>query len=243
MRIRHAPVALAIAVVTFGLPCTVLAEPDVEDGWALVVEGSTQFPTFAGGGVRAETPWNLDLRVDAGFLPQGYGKVVNDLAQDLGGYDEATAFVIEESFEESFVLRVGGAWHPFGGGFYLGIGYAWLDLSGDVTNTEALLAAIPGAGALPAGFEGSVPIDTTVHMIQGELGYEWEIVSHLELRLALGISGTVGSRVDLGVPPGLPPILDTQARALERIGEPYLEGIIEDYLHTVTGTIGLGYRF
>ena len=86
-------------------------------------------------------------------------------------------------------------------------------------------------------------IDTTLHMLQAELGYEWEIIDHLVLRFALGASATLGGTVDFGVPPGLPPILEEQGRELARVGSDYLEGILTDYLHTPTGTIALGYRF
>lgn len=237
---------LLTALLVTSVPLSASAEPDAGDeerGWAVVVEGGTQFPVFAGGGVRLEMPLNLSVHGDLGVLPQAYGKLVNDVAQDIGSYDDATAFIIDQAFEDSLVYRVGGAWHPFGGGFYLGLTYAFVDLSGSVSDQEALEQALPGAQDLPDGFSGSVPIDTTLHMLQGELGYQWEILPHLLLRVALGVSATLDGSVDFGVPRGLPPALEDQARELERIGEDYLEGILTDYVHTPTGTIAIGYRF
>ena len=96
MRTRSTAVSrLLVAVVVLGSVPGLADEPATvsdEDEWSFVVEGSTQFPLFAGGGIRVESPWDLDFRFDAGFLPEGYGRTVNDIAQDLGGYDDATAF-------------------------------------------------------------------------------------------------------------------------------------------------------
>ncbi len=231
--------AVIVTVVVLSAPCPARAEET--NDWNLVGAFGTDFPLEVGGGLRLEMPYHLEVQGTVGFLPEGYSDVANDVGQQLGDYDDVTARLIDQTLQDALVFRGLVGWHPFGGGFFVQLGYSHIGVTGEVNLRDLANSFLPGSGL--AGLLPGNPIvdgDADIDQLQGLVGYEWELGGNLVVRGALGFVYTFGAstHIDVGG-------LDLPAPADELIhqGEEYVASIFTDYFHVPTATVEIGYRF
>ena len=239
MRTQRWLVALVVAVVLLVAPRLVRAEP--ADGWNLVGAFGTDFPLEVGGGLRIEMPYHLEIQGTVGFLPEAYSDVANDVGQQFGDYDDVTARLIDQTLQDALVFRGLVGWHPFGGGFFVQVGYSHIGVTGEVNLRDLANSFLPGSG-LGELLPGSPIVngDADIEQLQGLVGYEWELGSSFVVRGAVGFVYTFGASAHLDVAR-----LDLPAAAngLVHQGEDYVSSIFTDYFHVPTATIEIGYRF
>lgn len=239
MNIRKWGVALIVIVVLGVAPR--LARAEATEDWNLVGAFGTDFPLEVGGGLRVEMPYHLEVQGTVGFLPEGYSDVANDVGQQFGDYDDTTARLIDQTLQDALVFRGLVGWHPFGGGFFVQVGYSHIGVTGDVDLRDLANSFLPGSGL--GGLLPGNPIvngDASIEQVQGLVGYEWELGSNLVVRGALGFVYTFGASAHLDVAQ-----LDLPAPADRLIaqGEDYVASIFTDYFHVPTATLEIGYRF
>jgi hypothetical protein len=214
-----------------------------ESPWHLGVEASTDVPMSVGGRASLEGPLRLRLTTGFGVLPEPYVALTNAVAVGLGGYDQATADVVESAIASSFVWRTQLGWRFVPEwGFYADLGYTLVTLGGGASAAE-LLALSTGEQAPPEAQSKEFDVASTLHMFVIEAGYEWVLVEHLVLRGALGFAATLGATTSVEE--------EFAVGALERIvvdafaarSERYLNDVYTSYVFTPVITAGVGYRF
>ena len=91
-------IALSLTFVTATMPA-VHAEVPESSPWSFGVEALTDFPVQVGGGLYAETPQRIQLRMSVGVMTAAYLYAVNALAQGAGWYNQVTADLISDALE------------------------------------------------------------------------------------------------------------------------------------------------
>lgn len=225
----------AIAALLLGAALPARARPAEH----VRVEAVTTAPIHLGAGIVAELPARLRLTGAIGYLPPFYVDGINRVSRDLGGYDERTAQVIAQSLDSSFVGRAHLGWRPFAGaGFYVEAGYGLVALGGG-TSEETVLALALGLD-LPEAPGHRYDVDTTLHMLDAEIGWEWWVADRLSLRLGLGAATTLDANSTVAPSSGRGiPLLGS---ALASLAENRLDDLLERYVHTPTLTFALGWR-
>lgn len=202
----------------------------------------TDLPVQIGGRLTAEFPYRLRLSTSLGVMPSPYIKLVNAIVVSAGGYTQDTADALVATLANSLVWRTHLGWRPWRG-LYVEIGYGVTFLGGGVTG-ETILALTTGtkppqgSGAASRNYDARL----TLHMLDVEIGYElFFFKRRLALRFSLGYAGVMGAntsvkrKFDVQNPVAWNLFTDAMSHAIT--------DAVKTYFHTVTISVGLGYRF
>ena len=220
--------------------------------WSLRLEANTDMPLHLGAGLLLETPARFRVRTGFGFISKAYVSGANALVQGLSdSYDEQDAALVESALGQSFLWRNQVGIRPFrSAGFYLHAGYSLAKISGSASGFDVVDAAFNlnerEREAMMRLIEGnsSVEIDSTLHMLDGELGWEWWPSSHISLRIGLGWAYTMAASASLSVK--AQPQTDAEEAVLAQIeeeGSQKLSELYTAYFHPPSLNIALGLRF
>lgn len=121
-----------------------------------------------------------------------------------GGYLPPISFTMNNTPMDFSVknLNVRGRWHPFAGGFFLGLGFGWQSLGGSAIQTIDV-----GGTPVPA----KVELDLSNLYLTPHLGWFWTLGGFLfgvEAGWQLGLGGTVDTGVSI-TDPSLQALLTT----------------------------------
>ena len=218
--------------------------------WSVRLEGITDAPLQIGAGLLIEAPARLRLRSSVGVMSGTYIRWSNALIDAIEeDYPEQAAELISNSLENSLVWRTQLGLRPFAHtGLYVHGGYTYVRLGGAVTGAELLEAAlaidVEEGDTSQMRVADEVEIDSALHMIDAELGWEWWPATRLSIRLGVGLSYTFSSSSEVTARFDADRDVDPDRVAeLERAGEDYLNLVYQNYLHPPTVTLALGWRF
>jgi hypothetical protein len=228
---RTATLVLVLSVVT--------AAPSAAGKWSANVGFGTTFPVSTGGRISAVSPFGIEVAGSMGVLPEAYVSAINDVVISLGGYDEVTADVIEQSLDTSMVTTVS-LGLPLAGGVKIRGGYGLVSLGGSSTLADAV--AVASDAALPPELAGvTVDASATLHLFIVELGGAVSLTRHLGMNLGIGGAFTLEavSNIDAEVP-GVP---SQTVSAFAAEGEAYLRDLFLSYGNTPILSMYFHYSF
>ena len=215
-----------------------------ERAWSFGAELVTDFPIQVGAGFHAETPQGIRLHTSVGLLPSPYLDTINAFCEALDWYEPLTSDLITAALENSLVLQVRLGWKPWAEyGFYFYGGYGLAALGGGLSGAE-VLSALTGVNLnAPALANRAFNVDSTLHMANVEVGWEWMLNQNLALRVSLGGAFTVGSKTE--VKPSWTPMPAAQnaVQNLAKATEVYLDDVYAGYVHTIVLSVAAGWRF
>ncbi len=207
------------------------------------VELGTDFPVQVGPLVRVEMPNRIRFSTGLGVMPSVYLDSINAVAVSAGWYDALTADLLTLAMENSLVWTTRVGWRPMEErGLYVQGGYNLVTLGGGLSGVE-LVSAVTGQ-SLPsdAGVGRTMNVESTAHMLNLEVGWEWTVFQNGLVRSGLGGAFTVGSNTEIS-PNWTPrPRIQPAVETLTSGGETYLTSVIQDYVHTVVITISAGWQ-
>lgn len=248
-------VALALLVVA-AAPVAHAADAASHRAWSVRPEVLTDAPIHAGAGVLLELPGRVRVHTALGLLPESYVGLINDAVGAIApGYSDAEAELVEGTLQRSLVWRTQVGWRPLPKrGLYLHLGYGMVTLGGDNT-AEELLEGLTGrsfdeqtttpplrGGGQPSASGRTFTAGSTLHMLGGELGWEWTLWRQVSLRTGLAWSYTVAAQATVSA--------DFEARTpagkllladLERASEEYLVDTYRSYVHPPSVVVALGW--
>ena len=220
-----------------------------QDDWKTTVELGTDFPIAVGGQVRVVSPVGARLSLGAGVFPGPYLDAINEVVVPFTaetGYDEYDAKVVRDALENSAVIRLH-VGYQFTEHFYAEVGYGWVGLGGSVNGSDALILAtdFEPRGEMPQ-MENALEyaIDSTLHMVNAEVGWEWVDLDPWVFRTALGVAWTVAATTE--VEPSFDvrfPQVRQRLEGLETWTEDYLDDLYTTTVISPTFSVGVGYRF
>jgi hypothetical protein len=204
----------------------------------------TDFPLGVGGRLTVQLPGRWQLATSLGWLPPVYADAINATLIATESTTEAKAKLIKSALENAVSLRFNGGWKPWEDhGFYTSGGYGLFVFHGGVTS-GAVVSAATGL-PLPAGLSEAAPIDVsgTLHQLQVETGWQWNLAPRLLLRTAIGGAFTIAAASKLepstpvaGVPARLPStpigvVSSSPTDLLLRAGEERINSKLESSFH------------
>lgn len=190
---RASVAALSLLGALLAAPTAARAQRPAEP-WFTDLELATEAPLSAGGRLVVESPSRFRLGVGVGVVPQAYVEFINQIALATGGYDEETGEVVTSSISRSVVFRVDLGWKPIPGyGFYVQGGYRRMRFGGEVGGSP-LFALIEEAEPAQPDFY-TYDVESTLHALDVELGWQWLLPAQLTLRAGLGFAATLGAEV------------------------------------------------
>ncbi len=210
--------------------------------WHLDFTAGTQFPIDIAGRVTVEGPLRLQLSTSLGAMPGAYVDAINAVLVGFQVYSQADANLIAAAIKNSLVWRTQLGWRLLENwGFYFQLGYTLVALGGSLTGSEAITAA---TGKQPPNGESRVDVKAAamLHMLGGEIGYQWKLPFGLLIRVAGGAQFTVASSTDLSAP-------SASSRAQQKFepllqaGEDYLNTTFKTYVHAPYISVQVGYAF
>ena len=215
-----------------------------EGRWRGFVGIGTDLPLEIGGQFLVETPVRLRLYLGLGGMPRAYQQATQDVVVAVGGYDAATAEIVQSTLQSAFVLTTGLGWRPAKRrGFVMRAGYRMLRVGGENTGA-AVLANVPGVRIPEAYTQASqtvLQLQSTLHQLSVELGWEWIVKDHLLIRFDVGGSFTLASDHVLSAPDGFEaPQASDQWVATATA---WLDELLRTYGHAPTVGLAVGYRF
>ncbi len=211
--------------------------------WNLSAELVTDLPVQVGARVDTEGPFGLRLSTSLGLMPAGYVDLINAVVVAADGYDDDTAKLVRSALKNSLVWRLHMGWRPFSNlGFYGDLGYGLVAFGGGVT-AEDLISLASGISSPLSDPTGTsvYSVSSTLHMLDVELGWQWELWAGLRLRAAVGLAATVGAKTR--VEPDYLPLLPSSVDVFSRSAEDYLDDIYTSYVFAPVVSLGLGYSF
>lgn len=212
--------------------------------WHFTFEVGTDFPLQLGGHFTLETPGRVQIMTSLGALPSGYVDVMNAIIVGTGGYSAEIGDVVRAALRDSFLLRTRVGWRPFEEyGFYFGAGYTMATVGGDVSGKLliTLLSDDLYNQIVNEVGNGLYAIDTTLHMIDFEIGYRLLVGSGWSFRFALGSAFTVAGSTSVAA---RFTYLDPDIQALvESKTANFLDELYPKYVHPPVLTIAIGYQF
>ena len=235
--------AVVGVLVAFGVasPADARGRGDNQE-WHLHAELVTDAPLQLGARAVVIAPHRLRLSMSLGVMPSAYVNLINDLARAFDWYDPFTAAIIESALGNSLIMRWHAGWQPWEErGFYFELGYTLATLGGGTT-TEQILADATGLEPddRSRSHSRAYQIDSTLHLIDVELGWEWVFDDTWTLRTALGYAGTVASSTT--VEAQFPARFTAAVHAIESGTAAYLDDVYTSYVHTAVLTLGIGFR-
>jgi hypothetical protein len=211
-----------------------------ERRWHLTLAAATSLPIDVGGRIALEGPYRLRLTTSLGFLPNAYVDMSNAILVAAGAYNQATAELIRSSIGSGLVWRIRLGWRPFARyGMYFEAGYGLVTLGGGASAGD-LIASASGF-TLPPGSGAQYEVNSTLHMIDIELGWQWHVWQRrIMLAVAVGFLGTVGSSTS--VTPLTTSAFPALTNAFVRGSAAYLDNIYQSYVFTPTISLVSGYN-
>lgn len=213
-------------------------------GWHLNVEAVTNMPVDMGGRLMLEMPGRIRLATSFGVMPFFYADFVNAVGVGVGLYDQQTAAVLKGTLQNSFVWRVGLEWRPFEkAGFYLGAGYGLVVLNSKLSGASlaGMSLGIPSSSLSLVNFQ----LNSMLHMMNGELGWEFNFLRVMSLRLAVGFIGTVASntKIQAQVSSTVPTQIRTTITNGANTAASLFDNMYRSYIFSPTVSLALGFRF
>lgn len=214
------------------------------------VEAVTDVPVLVGAGVLWEGRRRVRLRSSVGVMPGGYLRLSNALIRGVDAeYPEEAQLLVERAVDDSITWRSQVGIRPFRrAGFYLHAGYTLLGIRGEATGEELIGAAESldeDQGELMRRMNPSgVAMSSRLHLVDMELGWDFELGRRANLRLGAGWSYTFHSstRVKAEFEDDSQMPEDEVAR-FEEVSGKYLDAIYRRYVHPPSLSVAFGVRF
>lgn len=211
--------------------------------WHLEAGVGTDFPVQLGARVGLEMPGRVRVSTSFGVLPGPYVDAINGVLVGLDAYSREEADLVTSTLSSSLVWRTHVGWRPFAdAGFYADLGYGLVTLGGGATASE-LIAGLtkrdlpPGAGGI------NITADSTLHMLDVELGWRFPIGPSFAAWTALGGAFTLASSTSLTPDETGRPLIDAEARKIADAGAKRLDDIYTSYVFTPVLSLGVAYVF
>ena len=226
--------------------------------WTGALEAVTDFPLQLGAAFRVEAPGGFQFGTSVGVLPMGYVDVINALAISTDAYQQETADLVRESLRESLVLKLNVGYRPIADeGFYLDGGYGLVTLGSLVNGQTIMGIPDPRFQQLIVNLEEQTglnmdsvmaanryKIDSTLHMLNAEVGYRLRFGDGWTARFALGAAFTVYGMTSVKaraayVGEGWRAEYNDELMASTK---GYLDSLYTESVHTIIVTVALGHR-
>jgi hypothetical protein len=214
--------------------------PTRESGWALAVEGGTQFPLLVGGRLELELPGRVRIGGELGMAPDAYFDLIEEVAT-VAGVDPAEAATVRRAADEAWSARALVSWAPFGRSFYLAGGYSYTEFSGSMTGDQ-LLDELSMDFADP--FRASATLQSQMHGVLGELGFRF-FVDRFTVRVSAGVSATLAAESQVTTRSDsetADEAFESEIARWSRQAESEMEGWLEQYGIVPSVGLGIGYR-
>lgn len=239
MQPGHVAVSFGTSIL-LATAAPVHAEPD-SNRWSITALAGTDVPLDIAAGLQLETPFRLRLTGTAGWLPRPYARALRDDYVSVYDGAEPVGELLEDAMAGAFVAHGQLGLRPFRDhGFVISAGYAWA-----ANDRDGLLAGeIEGAGsgvlAAADRIGRTFATKLRVHIVDGQLGWQWGIGPGLMLRASLGAQKIVHTTTSLS-PSFTPAEPATVARVID-VAERRLEDAGTG-LWAPQGSVYLGYTF
>lgn len=201
--------------------------------------GST-LPLSVGIAGHVELPYRLLLALEVGWVQPGYVALANDVVVAAGGYDRATARIVQAALADSVLLRASGGWRPFArAGFEVFAGYT-LALLGGGRSTAEMIESLSDPLREYAVVE--VPGGAAVHAFHVGAGWRFDVGERLTLRVSLAYLQAFAASVDvqaLAQRPGTEAFVDEAASTAEK----HLEHSLVTWLKAPALGVFVAWRF
>lgn len=234
---------MVLALVLLWTPWASAEQPD----WETTVEAGTDFPIAVGARATGLISGTVRVSLGAGVFPGSYLDAINAAVVPFtadAGYDADDAQVVKNALKNSAVIRLHGG-YQLTENFYTEVGYGWVGLGGSVTGRDVIVLVTDYPGEVPPGGGANQPreyaIDSTLHMVNVEFGWEWTDLEPWIFRTALGVAWTVAA--DTTVAAEFEPKAPAFNDGLETYAEDYLDDLYTTTIISPTLTFGAGYRF
>ncbi len=209
----------------------------------LNLEFVTDLPLQAGGRIDIDLESGLKLHTTLGGMPEDFIDIINSAVVSLNGYNDQTAQVVAAALKDSLVWRTHVGWlaDPESS-FYLSLGYTLITLGGGVSGEDLLtIASDEKPDDVSAAHVYSV--DSTLHLLDIEVGWRWVFLDTYTFRLAAGFAATIAATTE--VKPQFTPIGDTatKAKKFTQAVETFLDDTYEGNVFTPTLSAAVGVRF
>lgn len=213
--------------------------------WHLTAEAVVTVPMDVGGRVMIEMPGRLRLSSSLGVLPTSFVGLINAGMVGAGVYSQGVGAALESSLGDSLVWRIHAEWRPFAdAGFYFGGGYGLVTFNGNI-NVGAV-ASVSGAN-IPAQYQNALRfnLNSTLHMLNAEIGWEWTVLRFVNIRLAAGFMGTVGSNTTITVQgdSSIPASAKAEAQTQANSAAAFLDTTYQSYVFSPYVSLSTGIRF
>jgi hypothetical protein len=237
---RRAVSAAMLVLATLVVAPTASAD-ETDPRWRGAVAAGTEFPMSFGLRGQVEAPFRLRLSTTLGVMPGPYVGTINAFLVGINAYDRATADLIRAALSSSLMWRTHLGYRPFRlHGFTVEAGYGLVALGGGAS-AATLITAMTGQEAPDSAENKNYKVGSVLHMLDVELGWEWEIVKHFFVRAALGGAFTVGSSTT--IEPDFQPKAPRLTAAFASAGETYLDTTYTTYVFTPVVSLWAGYAF
>ena len=207
------------------------------------MEFVTDLPLQAGGRIDLDLASGLKVHSSLGGMPEDFIDIINSTVVSFNGYNEETAEVVAAALKNSLVWRTHIGWNADPeAGFYLSAGYTLITLGGGVSGEDLLtIASDEKPDDVSAAHVYSV--DSTLHLVDIEVGWRWVFLDTYTLRLAAGFSGTIAANTE--VSPKFTPIGETATKAQKFTDEVevFLDNTYEGNVFTPTVSAAFGVQF
>jgi hypothetical protein len=235
---RRCALALTLGAALLSTPT--YAEPPADD-LRLGVEALTDFPISLGGKVWTELPHGFRLSASLGYMPPFYVDAINGILVGANVYSQSEGDLVRQALQSSLVVRLHAGMRPFSAhGFYFEVGYGLVSLGGGAS-TGQVIAAVTGRSAPsdPSTGQG-YQVESHLHMLDAELGWQWFLGGDVTLRAALGFAGTLGASTT--IKPNFQPRAPAAQDAFTTYGANYLDDLYTSYVFSPVFTLALGFR-
>ncbi len=215
-------------------------DPQSAGNWHVAANAETNFPLDVGLRVQAETPFRLRLATSFGILPEPYVDILNAFLVGVNAYDQTTADLVKSALKASLVWRTHVGYRPFADrGFYAEAGYGLVTLGGGASGAQ-LIAGVTGYPAPASQGKVQFGIQSTLHMANVELGWEWTWLEHFHVRAAVGGAFTFAANTAIHNDANLN---GKAMKSFEVNSAAYLDDLYRTYVFTPVVTFGMGGQF
>ena len=230
--------ALAIAAVAIA---AAPARADV-GGWQIVPTVGTDALLDVEAGVVVEAPFRLRISTAVGVMPHPYVEGIVDILDDVHHFKTPVGPLIDQVVSSPLVWRTMVGFRPWRAhGFYAMVGYGLIALGATGTPAQALDAA--DGQMLPpsdAGAFRELTASSTLHTLDVDLGWRWQLPHRFVIQAGLGGVFTVAASSTI-VPDYVPK--DPASTAMYTAeAAAYLDHIYTKYVYSPTIVVSLGYR-
>jgi hypothetical protein len=211
--------------------------------WHFALGVETDVPVDLAVRAEAETPFRLRLSTSVGFLPGAYVQALNGVLEGAGAYDAATGTLISSTLQSSLVWRTHLGVRPFSKlGLYGDVGYGLVALGGSASTSDVLSAVTGKQFPQTEGTSArAFGINATLHMLDVEIGWTFDVADHVLLRVAIGGAFTLAAPTT--VTPQFTPRAPAAVGQFTSEAATYLSNEMTSYVFTPVLTVGGAYGF